>query len=1481
MREQTNKILKTLCIYMLVISMMLSNLVGSLDVMAAGVPAPTIDKVFYDATTISGAGVHRARVNKKTVRGIIHVTLKNGDTVKASSTINPTSTKWTYKLPEGVSVAEGDVVTAYQEFDGNHSDTVTASAEPSMAYNHKNDLKMPSGEIWIEHPDANLVNNDEQSEAVKMLKDANPAIVKDIKSVKFTIDSTAHAYYEVTYTDGSISKKIEATGLKIKQVTETSAAPTIEKVQVTDGQIVVTLQNEVTEGTKFYFIKNFTDGEDKKFCQNGNCKLDKSNQQDISESISIDGKKVTFQVNDDDLELEREFGIIVKEPHKFLSCAKSEPVITTPDKVAVKDPKKITKEEKEAIADAIRKANTTPSGVSKLPNGTGYVDGMPAIIEVSDDGKVKIINPVNVEGTWDETYTKFTPKTNEDGTVIVSAGNEDKTITFDKPEELVKNLPPDTPKMENKDGNVVITPNIKVDTDAKKVIVEYEAKDGSKKTAIAEKVEDTSGAEPKKVWKVTEGPITVDESGTVKLPTKEVKTGTKVLASVEDNGGLVPEEKALDSGKAELLIENKYKVTYDANGGSGTMAEEEVNAGSKHRIKDNGFTAPKYKEFDKWMIGYEPRKSGEDIEVNNDIVIKAIWKFIINPKVDKITTTVNHPINYEMYKNAISGYPDGVTVEHIEVNTKPDISKIGGSKAEIEVRFSDGQFRKLTVPIEILKDPKDTEIEKLKKDIESLNKQITDLNNTITEKDGKITELNGKITELEGKLQECKNQCAIDKAECEKAKEALNKQIQDLTVEKTRLETLVHDYDELIKELRAHKETLNKQITDLKETVKGKDAEIAKLLEKIGGLETKIETLTTENTDLKEKLATATEKITGLEKELAAEKEKNKTLTDQVEKLNKDIETKTAEIKTLTDKVANLEKQLAVKNKESEADKAEIKRLKQELADLKKQLESKNTDVDKLNKEIVTLKETIKTLEGEKTELTNNVTRLEKEVTTLKETIKTSTEKITELEKENAGLKADNKNLTDKVTELTEKVKKAEDENTTLKAKIDELNAKIAELSKTQCDPEEINKLKQDKAALEATVKGKDELIQELRNQIADLKKSINDKDTLIREYKEEIEKLEAKVNELTTENTNLKEQLATATEKITNLETQLAGEKDKNKKLDEQNKALKQEKENLTKEKEEINKKLTQAESEKTQLTNEKANLQKELDELKKKLDACPADATDQINKLKDEIKQKENQITDKDTQIAGLNTRLNELYSQLSAANKQIVELIEKLNNVPSQPREKEYIYVRDSYTPSYNGDVSSLNLEIESLRRENRELKDKIAKLSQGQDCSLMAKERFVTIFSLKSMLYKTYLGDELMTQAEMMDLKGFIEPFISNNRTMLPLRYVALSLGLDVDWNHSTRTATFTNRDSGNALNPGKITINANTLEMKDQYGNNIAVDSKPMLKNGRFYISITNLTKAFGGTNGNLADGVRNTIEWDSQGRRVLVYKYSK
>lgn len=1182
--------------------------------MAAGTaPKPVITMAAAGSKEVKGKGLlGSGRRKALNITTTIYVTVKNGSDVieEASTVIGPKETPksdgvsgiWTVNLQN--ELVAGQTVYVKQKCNDDMSEEVSAVVKETLASKHKNDLTMPSGDFYLEQFSSNIINDDEKAEALEILKAANPSFANYIESIEFSIkdiEGNKKAYYIVNYTDQSKSEEKQAPNLNIVKVTEHSRTYTLEPYNVVSTVIKGKLNGEGPfNGIKVQFSSKLSEAAKANFCEGGTCTIDKDSAD--FQTIDVNPQTGEFSINVDEktLELGSVIGITVKEPHKFATCNSSTTKIAVP-KVDVKDPKKLKPEEKKAIVDAIRKANTTASGISKLPDGTADKKGVPAVIQVDDSGNVKIFSGNDVKGNWDPNNGyKFVPETNEDGSYKINDEAKSKT-TLDKPEELVKNVAPDAPKLENKEGNVVITPNLEVDTDAKKVVVEYEGADGSKKTITATKT-DTG-------WTVDNDKAKVDENGVVSIPTKEIKTGTKVTASVEDEGGLVPEEKALDSGKAELLIENKYKVTYDANGGSGTMAEEEVNTGSNYRISENKFTPPADKEFDHWMIGFEPKNPGETTEVNNDITIKAIWKYKINPTASEIDTTVGHPVSYQMYKDAIKDFPTALTVEHIEVKSAPDISKVGGIQATIEVRFSDGQFRTIPVTVNVKPDPKDKTIEDLNKKVEGLNKQITDLNNTITEKDNKITELNKNITDLETKLQECKNQCAADKAQCEKDKQALRDQIAELEKAKSNLEIQVKENRELIEQLR--------------------------------------------------------KEIAGLEK------------------------------------------------------------------------------------------------------------------------------------------------------------------------------------------------------------------------QVGDWKKIAGDKDTKIKELENNIKELNTKLETANNANTELKEKLAAATEKIANLEKQLADEKAKNKVLEEQNKALTQEKENLTKEKEEISNKLKKAESEKEQLNKDKAALQQEVEELKKQLKNCPADATDQINKLKDEIKQKENQITDKDTQIAGLNTRLNELYSQLSAANKKIVELIEKLNNVPSQPREKEYIYVRDSYTPSYNGDVSSLNLEIEALRRENRELKDKIAKLSQGQDCSLMAKERFVTIFSLKSVLYKTYLGDELMTQAEMMDLKGFIEPFISNNRTMLPLRYVALSLGLDVDWNHSTRTATFTNRDSGNALNPGKITINANTLEMKDQYGNNIAVDSKPMLKNGRFYISITNLTKAFGGTNGNLADGVRNTIEWDSQGRRVLVYKYSK
>ena len=490
MREQTNKILKTLCIYMLVISMMLSSVAGSWQVMAAGIEAPKIDPVSIGATVVTGKGlIKRGQRNKKNAVCNIIVTVKDADGgVKETKTFSiqptekdPKGSVWSVTLDNPVQ--EGYKVYAKQELVGTTTETseeVSVEAKKLLADQHKDTLKMPTGEIWIEQTSSNQVNEDEQAEAVELFNNVNTAIAGDIKSVKFSINTAEHAYYEVTYRDNSTSGKIEATKLTIKQVTDYSQAPTIEKTYVADGKITITLGQEIAKGTKIGVIQTIDRDEVDKFCSDkedscasGKCKITKSTVTWVTADNPT--KTFTYSVSDDFLELGKDFGVIVKEPHKFASCKKTEPKLKIPN-VGVRDPKKLTETEKDKIREEIRKANTTTDGTSKLPDWKA--NNVPAIIDFDKDGNVNIINPANVEGDWFDDYTKFVPKRNDDGSIIFNVGKKpEKTV---KPEEVLNNLPPKAPEVKVEGGKVIVTPN-KADTDARTVAVTYTGKDGKEK----------------------------------------------------------------------------------------------------------------------------------------------------------------------------------------------------------------------------------------------------------------------------------------------------------------------------------------------------------------------------------------------------------------------------------------------------------------------------------------------------------------------------------------------------------------------------------------------------------------------------------------------------------------------------------------------------------------------------------------------------------------------------------------------------------------------------------------------------------------------------------------------------------------------------------------------------------------------------------------------------------------------------------------
>ncbi|MDU3010115.1 MAG: stalk domain-containing protein, partial [Peptoniphilus harei] len=111
---------------------------------------------------------------------------------------------------------------------------------------------------------------------------------------------------------------------------------------------------------------------------------------------------------------------------------------------------------------------------------------------------------------------------------------------------------------------------------------------------------------------------------------------------------------------------------------------------------------------------------------------------------------------------------------------------------------------------------------------------------------------------------------------------------------------------------------------------------------------------------------------------------------------------------------------------------------------------------------------------------------------------------------------------------------------------------------------------------------------------------------------------------------------------------------------------------------------------------------------------------------------------------------------------------------------------------------------------------------------------------------------------------------VTPVIRNNRTMLPLRYVAEAIGADVKWDAKTRTATFT-KDGLTA----SIQVDGNEIVLSN--GKTIKMDSKPLMLNNRILVSVVNVANVFGLTNGNTLDGSDQDIEWQQEDKSATIY----
>ena len=138
----------------------------------------------------------------------------------------------------------------------------------------------------------------------------------------------------------------------------------------------------------------------------------------------------------------------------------------------------------------------------------------------------------------------------------------------------------------------------------------------------------------------------------------------------------------------------------------------------------------------------------------------------------------------------------------------------------------------------------------------------------------------------------------------------------------------------------------------------------------------------------------------------------------------------------------------------------------------------------------------------------------------------------------------------------------------------------------------------------------------------------------------------------------------------------------------------------------------------------------------------------------------------------------------------------------------------------------------------------------------------KKQQTTVFTIGSNIM-TVMEDGKSKQTTI-DAKSFL----SQGRTMIPVRYVAESMGMKVEWDKKTMTVILKNKEMTVKI-PVKtdkiIVIKADGT--KQEYTSDI----KPIVKNGRTYLPISNIAKVL-----DLKPG--EGIKWDNNTKQVTIVK---
>ena len=144
-----------------------------------------------------------------------------------------------------------------------------------------------------------------------------------------------------------------------------------------------------------------------------------------------------------------------------------------------------------------------------------------------------------------------------------------------------------------------------------------------------------SGVTDKMEYRMADGSIYTACSGT---EIEDLSAGNYFVRYAEDNNHFAGPDMAVTVGEGAPLAD--CTITFNGNGGSGSMEPVTVKARTNYILPECGFTAPADQQFRAWEIGGTEYKVGDSYTVLGDTEIKALWEnSVITPTTYTVTVS--------------------------------------------------------------------------------------------------------------------------------------------------------------------------------------------------------------------------------------------------------------------------------------------------------------------------------------------------------------------------------------------------------------------------------------------------------------------------------------------------------------------------------------------------------------------------------------------------------------------------------------------------------------------------------------------------------------------------------------------------------------------------------------------------------------------------------------------------------------------------